>query len=84
MLNLQFETEWLATISLRLILMKSRYLTTLVCFLLIMTSGTAQMQVNKFAVTSGGKALTNQVKDHNGQVCAHIRITTINLDDAQR
>lgn len=64
--------------------MKSRYLTTLVCFLLIMTSGTAQMQVNKFAVTSGGKALTNQVKDHNGQVCAHIRITTINLDDAQR
>ncbi|HOD27131.1 MAG TPA: SUMF1/EgtB/PvdO family nonheme iron enzyme [Bacteroidales bacterium] len=64
--------------------MKSRYLTTLVCFLLIMTSGTAQMQVNKFAVTSGGKALTNQVKDHNGQVCAHIRITTINLDDTQR
>jgi len=49
-----------------------------------MTSGTAQMQVNKFAVTSGGKALTNQVKDHNGQVCAHIRITTINLDDTQR
>ncbi|MDD4431349.1 MAG: PEGA domain-containing protein [Bacteroidales bacterium] len=40
--------------------------------------------MDNFKRISSGEALTNQKKDHNGQICALIKINTRNLDDTQR
>ncbi|MFA5470375.1 MAG: PEGA domain-containing protein, partial [Bacteroidales bacterium] len=40
--------------------------------------------MDDFKRVSSGEALTNQKKDHNGQICALIKINTRNLDDTQR
>lgn len=51
---------------------------------LILTGAKAQIHVDDFKRISSGEALTNQKKDHNGQICALIKINTRNLDDTQR
>ena len=50
----------------------------------ILTGAKAQIHVDDFKRVSSGEALTNQKKDHNGQICALIKINTRNLDDTQR
>ncbi len=50
----------------------------------ILTGAKAQIYVDDFKRVSSGEALTNQKKDHNGQICALIKINTRNLDDTQR
>ena len=59
-------------------------LLTILVFVFVLSSGKAQLQVNKFAVTSGGEAMALDVKDFNGQSCAMIKITTINLSEKER
>lgn len=57
---------------------------TFFSFLLFAYGAMAQIHVESFAQATSGEALTAQKRDHNGDLCALIKVTTTNLDDYQR